>query len=160
MWHFQSLTSHLCKKVVLAAKEMITWKEEVSAAVRARTEKKGSPSLTQKSTLMLSPLLCIKNQPLSKQLFLYIWKKMDLGVLMFNFYVTIVDLIQFYTFWAFFLPVIPDITHPILSVILKRWVTVEASRSLSCTGGKHEHVKEQNCETDKLLSVLHNLSNI
>lgn len=25
----------------------------------------------------------------------------------------------------------PDITHPILSVILKRWVTVEASRSLS-----------------------------
>lgn len=28
-------------------------------------------------------------------------------------------------------PVIPDITHPILSVILKRWVTVEASRSLS-----------------------------
>lgn len=31
------------------------------------------------------------------------------------------------------LPVIPDITHPILSVILKRWVTVEASRSLSCS---------------------------
>lgn len=29
------------------------------------------------------------------------------------------------------LPVIPDMTHPILSVILKRWVTVEASRSLS-----------------------------
>lgn len=60
MWHFQSLTSHLCKKVVLAAKEMITWKEEVSAAVRARTEKKGSPSLTQKSTLMLSPFFVSK----------------------------------------------------------------------------------------------------
>lgn len=77
---------------------MITWKEEVSAAVRARTEKKGSPSLTQKSTLMLSPLLCIKNQPLSKAVSVYLKDKMDLGVLMFNFYVTIVDLIQFYTF--------------------------------------------------------------
>lgn len=33
---------------------------------------------------------------------------------------------------GFIIPVMPDITHPMLSVILNRWVTVEASRSLSC----------------------------
>lgn len=40
------------------------------------------------------------------------------------------------------LPVMPDITHPMLSVILNRWVTVAASRSLSC-------VKERPNEVNK-----------
>lgn len=35
----------------------------------------------------------------------------------------------------------PDITHPMLSVILNRWVTVAASRSLSCVKERRHEVK-------------------
>lgn len=42
---------------------------------------------------------------------------------------------------TFVIPVIPDITHPMLSVILNRWVTVEASRSLSCVKERRDGVK-------------------
>lgn len=42
---------------------------------------------------------------------------------------------------GFIIPVMPDITHPMLSVILNRWVTVEASRSLSCVKERYNEVK-------------------
>lgn len=58
---------------------------------------------------------------------------------------------------ACFSPVIPDMTQPMFSVILNRWVTVEASRSLSwgwLTHGKIIHILSIHYITEMLKSIV------